>query len=168
MALAKQLLGHAVEGLWLSPPAQGALRGFHRDDLRRRVGGQRRRWASTTRSTILDSHLLVQLLPDLLARYDIDLELFVVPHPDQSADPHPQLRTPWAARDCRELARRFEVSIPEGPGQPGEAALKQATAILLQPRPLSERLEVARDRLGEALWSDDPARLSPWPPPGRR
>lgn len=104
------------------------------------------------------SHLMVQALRATEWEHT-QLEIYVVPEPSADTNPEPTLQAKWAKEDARRLARHFDLSLPEADGRVSDERVRRANAILLQPREVSEQLEVL-ERVGRALHAGDPHGLS--------
>ncbi len=138
-----------------------ALLGERTLSLRRKLDSIRNRTHRVTFYYQADdpySHVLAQLMPELVARYPIDLDAVVVPSPTAEANPEPELRTSFAARDARELARYYEIEFPAGAETPDASHVDLANRVLLHKRALPEQL-TAMQEVGDALWSGDQRRL---------
>lgn len=98
------------------------------------------------------SHLLVQLLPEFLRRYDVDLVCHLVSPPnDASAPDRPRLRA-YARQDAERLAHRLGLDFKDCGEQPSAARIKDANSALLIAIEGGDFLETAPP-LGHALWS---------------
>ena len=137
---------------YLGPRLQRTARGWR--GLARRLGGGTRRPTFYFQADDPHSYLLAQLLPELVARYPLDLEVVVVPAPAADVDPEPALRRDWAAKDAALLAQYFELDFPTQWTLPDENRLRRVDAVLLRDRPAAEQLQVCR-ALGAALWRGD-------------
>ena len=104
------------------------------------------------------SHLLVQVVADMVAQVPIDVELVVVPPPSLPFDPEPQLRLRYAMADAADIATRSLVDFPAEAASPTASRIALANGILLQERPFAEQIEVTRS-VGRAFWSAADAEL---------
>ncbi len=95
------------------------------------------------------SHFLLGVLAALRARFDLIIDLRVVPEPAGIYDPDPVRARQFALRDARELTRFFEIDLPEpGPRSPADVTAVQARLLglkntddaILEALKLSERL----------------------------
>jgi 2-hydroxychromene-2-carboxylate isomerase len=59
-----------------------------------------------------------------------------------------------AIRDAALLAESYGLSFPRDAEAPAEDRVRRAHAVLLEPRPREEQLQIAAE-LGEAVWRDD-------------
>lgn len=98
------------------------------------------------------SHLAAQALANLLARYDIVLQVHLVGPPAEWAAPERQRLEAYARLDAQRLARRAGLKYADPGAQPGAGSVRLANA----------RLAVAIDAgsfaaeapaIGEALWN---------------
>jgi len=103
------------------------------------------------------SHLLLQVLPRLVAVYDVTLRCITVPLPPREYFPRPDLVARHALRDAHDLARHHVLDF-EGHGQqPRDELTALASRRLLGvEHDALEYLALAR-RLGDALFSGDDA-----------
>lgn len=99
-------------------------------------------------------HLWLQLLPELVARYPIDLRIVVVPVPAADVDPEPALRAAFSWSDALDLSRYYELEFFERRAEISESRLRRAQAVLLVDRPIDEQLRVAR-AVSDALLGGD-------------
>ena len=99
------------------------------------------------------SHLLLQVLPRLIAVYDVTLRCITMPLPPRGHFPRPDLVVRHALRDARDLARHCELEF-DGNGQPPPDALTaMATRRLLAvEHDAFEYIALAR-QLGDALFA---------------
>src|SRR6202012_2625191 len=115
MSLRATVRTMAIAGL-----TSGAFR-----DLRRSIFAARRK-LSGKRATVhyfhqADdpySHLAAQLLQPLAQRYDIAVEPWLVPPPDDAAAPDRHRLDTYALRDAARLARRYRLQFPETAKRP--------------------------------------------------
>jgi hypothetical protein len=98
------------------------------------------------------------MLTPLLARYDIALEVYLVPPPDDAAAPERERLRAYSLRDATRLARAYRLDFPRDARLPSLETTMLATRRLaanLEPRAFAERVPV----VGE-FWSGgnlDPA-----------
>jgi len=114
------------------------------------------------------SYLLAQLALELGDRYRVAVAWTPVATPGADVEPEPELRLRYAVRDCRELARHYEVDFPsDGPDRPDQRAVARAEAMWAGADPLTTEAVV---EIGRALWSGDELALvraeSRWRPLG--
>ena len=100
------------------------------------------------------SHLAVQMLPRLRARYAAEIDICLVPPPEDSAAPDRERLRAYGVRDAVRLARS------RGLGFPADATLPQAEAVRRLEIVLADALRRGRfDEVayaaGSALWSGD-------------
>jgi len=100
------------------------------------------------------SHLLAQVLPEVVRDYRLEVSVIPVASPPIAAHPEPTMLTSHGLRDAVVLAEAYGLSFPERTEPALESCVQRAHAVLLKPRPTLEQLEVAI-RLGEAVWRDD-------------
>lgn len=101
------------------------------------------------------SHLLVQLLPALLANYRVALEIHLVPAPVSSAAPEQARLQAWSRRDAVLLAQQLRLQFPHDAAQPDAARLLQAQMVAWQALAGTDRLAQLQ-QIGAALWSGAP------------
>ncbi|MEL6662880.1 MAG: DsbA family protein [Pseudomonadota bacterium] len=97
------------------------------------------------------SHLLVQLLPEFMRRYDVELRCHVVSPPDDAAAPDRPRLEAYARQDAARLAPRLGLSFSDPGAQPDAARIAAAKAALLQANEHGEFLRAAPE-IGAALW----------------
>lgn len=100
------------------------------------------------------SHLAVQMLPRLRARYAAEITVFLVPPPEDSAAPDRERLRAYSVRDAIRLARS------RGLGFPADATLPTTEAVQRLQSVLADALEQRRFddvayAAGAALWSGD-------------
>jgi len=127
------------------------------------------------------SHLVAQILPRLLDRYDVVLEPRLVGPPPEDAAPERALLEAYARKDAADIAPGYGLDFPglvdpgagdAGSGDPhsGDAARIDApkpAAVALARRLLAGAIRAGRfaqwvGPVGEALWSGDVDRLEAW------
>lgn len=159
----KAAIGTAVSSVLTSP----ALRDGRRllASARRRLSGAAAQVHYFHQADDPYSHLLVQLLPRLLERYRIELQVHLVPAPEDSAAPDRVRLQGWSRSDAAQLAAHAGLDFTDRGGQP--LAERQATAEAL----LAAALEHGRfvhnaPRISEWLWAAQdelPLGLEPLP-----
>jgi 2-hydroxychromene-2-carboxylate isomerase len=130
-------------------------------DLRRQVFTARRR-LSGKRPTVhyfhqADdpySHLAAQLLRPLARRYDILIEPWLVPPPDDSAAPDRHRLETYALRDAARVARRYGLQFPEKASRPSPELRDAACAALVAALQSRKFCGVA-PVVGGALWNGE-------------
>jgi 2-hydroxychromene-2-carboxylate isomerase len=132
------------------------------------------------------SHLVAQILPRLLDRYDVVLEPRLVGPPPAEAAPERVLLEAWARKDAADIAPGYGLEFPgmggettrgsgSGASRTGEVGVGNAAKI---EAPKSAAVALARRLLagairagsfaqwagpvGEALWAGDVDRLEAW------
>ncbi|SDU18760.1 2-hydroxychromene-2-carboxylate isomerase [Pseudomonas pohangensis] len=159
----KAAIGTAISSVLTSP----ALRDGRRllASARRRLSGAAAQVHYFHQADDPYSHLLVQLLPRLLERYRIELQVHLVPAPEDSAAPDRVRLQCWSRSDAAQLAAHAGLDFTDRGGQP--LAERQATAEAL----LAAALEHGRfvhnaPRISEWLWAAQdelPLGLEPLP-----
>ena len=140
-------------------------------DLRRLLASRRRRLGGRSAEVhyfhqVDDpySHLLVQLLPALQARYRIELHVHLVPAPDDSAAPDRARLQAWSRRDAQLLAEQAGLDFADAGAQPEPARQRQAEGLLAAALQAGRFLELA-PLIGRWLWqqAEAPHDLQPLP-----
>ena len=124
----------------------------HRHALRRRLRGRRPTIRYFHQLDDPYSHLAVQMLSPLLARYDIALEIHLVPAPDDAAAPERERLRCYGLRDAVRLARTYGLEFPPAARLPAPETAMLATRRLaadLAPPSFAALAPV----VGAALWS---------------
>jgi 2-hydroxychromene-2-carboxylate isomerase len=142
-----------------------ALTSRWRRDLARSVRGLGRRLSG--RAPVIDyfhtpddpySHVAVQTLAALSARYGVTVRCHVAPPPEDSAAPEREKLAAYALRDAPVMAAEYGLSFPTDAKRPDPAltllAARALTAALAEDA-LPDRARV----IGEALWTGDRATL---------
>ena len=97
------------------------------------------------------SHLIVQVLPEFCARYEVELQVYVVsPPPDWAAPDRGRLED-YARKDAERLARRAGLAFSNPGKQPSDVQLAEANAALIMAVEDGVFLERAAD-IGRRLW----------------
>ncbi len=104
------------------------------------------------------SHLAAQVLPNLAARYDIDLVCHLVYGPQGRNLPEPELLPSLAQYDATLVAPEYGLTFPQNASLPSPALIDQAAAILAAQADTSFRESVVQ--IGEALWSGNAEELN--------
>lgn len=151
MGVKQKLRGLAVNAL-LSDSTQRAWKGLN--DVKRRVRGEPRSIELYYQPADPYSHLLVQVVPRLMERYQRDWQFRLSPPLAPDVDPDPVLRKKWALRDARELATRYDLSFPGGTDSPDPKPVQRANQIMLVKREFAVQLQAAFE-VGVALWTKD-------------
>ena len=98
------------------------------------------------------SCLVAQVLPQLIARYDIRLRCHLVSAPPNWAAPERERLQAWSRVDAQKLARRAGLAFIDADGQPSRSRLAQAEAALVASLE-GERFADEAGRISLALWS---------------
>lgn len=134
-------------------------------DSRRMLASLARRWRGGT--AVLHyfhqaddpyCHLLVQVLPGLLANYRVTLQVHLVPPPDPAAAPDRERLQAWSRHDAAQLACHLGLTFIDGGEQPlpGLLALaEQALTAAIDAPDVLMRAAI----IGAALWRGDEAAL---------
>ena len=101
------------------------------------------------------SHLAVQILPRLAARYRIKITPHLVSPPDDAAAPQRDLLLAYARRDAVRLARRYGLSLPQMHAQPQPERIAGANALLAGALAHPNFVATAVT-LGNQLWKREP------------
>lgn len=105
------------------------------------------------------SHLLLQVLPRIVAVYDVSLRCITMPLPPKEHFPRPDLVARHALRDARDLARHYELEFPAAEVPPSqELALLASRRLIAAENDALGYLTLAR-ALGDALFAGDTDRL---------
>lgn len=138
--------------------ASSALTSHAARDLRRTIFAARRRLSGGNPTVHYFhqtddpySHLAAQALGALAARYRVDLKVWLVPPPDDSAAPdRPRLQA-YALRDAAVLARKRGLQFPSGAQQPSSETVSAAQALLAAAA-TNGRFAATATEVGDALW----------------
>lgn len=101
------------------------------------------------------SHLVAQVLPTFLERYDVELSVNLVSLPPDWAAPDRDRLHLNSRRDAERLAQRAGLEFRDPGAQPSESALKAANGVLLDAVRSGAFVETAH-RVGQQLWSRQP------------
>lgn len=151
MSLRATMRTMAIAGL-----TSGAFRDLRRSIFaaRRKLSGKRPTVHYFHQADDPYSHLAAQLLRPLARRYDILIEPWLVPPPDDAAAPDRHRLEVYALRDAVRLARRYHLQFPANASRPSPELRDTACAALvaaLQSRKFSGLAPV----IGGALWSGE-------------
>jgi len=144
-----RLIGTVLNVYLSSRPAKHALY-----TTARWLRGGQRRARLYYRADDPYSHLLAQVAPRLASTYGLSIELVPVAQPGPAANPAPEQLLHHAIRDAALLAQSYGLSFPRDAEPPPEDRVRRAHAVLLEPRPAEETLQIAA-ALGEAVWRGD-------------
>ncbi|MFE8069649.1 DsbA family protein [Marinobacteraceae bacterium S3BR75-40.1] len=109
------------------------------------------------------SALLVQALPDLLERFDIELQFHTVLHLDPSMFPAPEMWRANAMHDAAHLAHLYDLPYEPQGWLDDEGAIEAATAALLEAEGNAERYLRTAHSLFSHFWVQPSARLGSLP-----
>lgn len=101
------------------------------------------------------SHLLLQMLPGLVAVYDVTLRCITVPLAPREHFPRPDLVARHAIRDAHDLARHCELDFTSNGQPPPEALTALASRRLLAAEHDAPSYLALARRLGDALFAGD-------------
>jgi 2-hydroxychromene-2-carboxylate isomerase len=99
------------------------------------------------------SALAAGILPQLIARYDIDVVPHVVGPPPDSAAPEREKLIAYSRKDARLLARHWNLVFDDLIGQPQEQSVELATRLLVAAVQDGTFIEAAGE-ISTCLWSD--------------
>jgi 2-hydroxychromene-2-carboxylate isomerase len=149
----------------ISPLLSGTLTHPRARRLRRGIAEQRRRLLRRPHRIryfhqVDDpySHLAAQVLGELLARYDVELEPHLVGAPPDDAAPERGLLEAFARRDAADVAPSYGLEFPTL-GDAPEAAASELASRLLAAAVVSGSFAEQAPRIGRALWAGDDAGL---------
>ena len=100
------------------------------------------------------SHLVAQILPTLLERYDIELVPHLVAPPPDWAAPDREKLISYSRLDAERLARKAGLSFTDPGQQPGDGRMKLAEAALARAMEAGSFAEAAVG-IGNWLWSGE-------------
>ena len=102
------------------------------------------------------SHLAVQALEQLLARYNVEFKCYLVGPPEGANSPEPELLMELSRYDATKIAPYYDLDFPDCAKMPDQCIVDSAKAILSV---LSDSDFVLHAKIiGQALWaSDQPA-----------
>ncbi len=152
MSLGRRIATEAVAGL-----SSRGLRDFRRRtaEVRRRLRGKAHEVHYFHEVADPYSHLAAQVLPSLVARYDVEL----VPHLVGEADSVPEraMLAAYARKDAADVAPAYGLEFPRDAGPPDVDLTRRATRLVAS---LSGDTFVTRAaQVGAALWSGDRGQL---------
>lgn len=145
-------------------PAVTARLFAHERLLAQRARAERRRQARREPHRVLVFHqvddpysaLLAQRLPQLLARYDIDLQPHVVDAPADDAAPERDRLVAYSRKDAALLARHWHLAFTDGGCQPAADAIARVQALLVAAIASGRFADLAH-RLSRSLWQSPSA-----------
>lgn len=100
------------------------------------------------------SHLMVQLLPDFVSRYDVELRVHITPPPPDWAAPDRERLDAYARKDAALVAIKAGLAYSDPGRQPSQGAILSASERLQQAVNAGTFLDAARE-VGERAWSAD-------------
>ena len=103
------------------------------------------------------SHLAAQVLQAFSNRYDIELVCHLVQGPQGDNSAEPELLLGLSRYDSFHVAKEYGLNFPQHESAPDQALVKLASSILAA-LDSPQFIEYAA-QVGDALWSDDEARL---------
>lgn len=160
----KAAIASTVTRLLTSPRARDARRGL--GALARRFGG---RPAVVHYFHQVDDpycQLVLQVLPELIARYDVGLALHLVAPPDASAAPDRERLQAWSRRDAGELAAALGLSFTDPGAQPSPPLTALANRVVTSAVAAAASPEsalAAATAAGAALWGGEQEALQRMP-----
>ncbi len=104
------------------------------------------------------SHLVAQVLPQLLARYAVELRCHLVSGPQGRNVAEPALLLQLSRYDAFHVAPEYNLEFPRQSGPPAPANVQQAAAILAA-QDTAGFIALAAD-VGRALWTEDAGALA--------
>ena len=149
-------IGPYVIGGLTSPRTRGVRRWLV--EQRRRLSGGRHRVLYFHQIDDPYSQLAAQVLPELLARYEVDLVPYLVGPPSDAAAPERQRLAEFGRRDAADVAPGYGLDFPAGAAAPATECV-ELTARMLVPAIAAGRFAELAPRAGTALWRGDRARL---------
>ena len=149
----KSIFMPAITSWWLSPSRQA----------RQRAAAERSRKARGERHTVHYFHqtddpysaLMVQCLPRLTERYDLDLQAHVVSPPSDAAAPDRDRLIAYSRKDAAWLAARYGLDFVDHGQQPDTAAVQRIRAQSVQALQEGQFFALGRDLLS-SLWKPAP------------
>ena len=148
----KAAISRAVTSAVTSKTSRDLARGAR--SLRRRLTGAR---PSVDYFHQIDdpySHLAAQLLAPLAERYALDLRLWLVPPPEDSAAPQRARLAAYALRDAPRVAREYGLAFPASAAPPDADAVQLAARALTAAR-ASGQWAGSLSPVSDALWTGD-------------
>lgn len=105
------------------------------------------------------SHLAVQMLPRLRARYGVAIDLYLAPPPEDSAAPDRERLRAYGLRDAARLARARGLGFPTHAKLPSDEDIRRLQVVLADSLERG-RFEDVASAAGAALWSGDTKTLA--------
>ncbi len=150
----KALIGRNLSALLTSRGLRDTRRALHA--FRRRLGGGKPVVHYFHQADDPYSHLAVQMLAPLAARYGIALDISLVAPPDEAAAPEYDLLKSYALRDAARVAREYGVEFPAGAARPEAREVARVNALLAAALRKGKFAELAVEA-GRALFAHDAA-----------
>lgn len=100
------------------------------------------------------SHLALEAIGPLIARYDIELRFHLTSQTDRWHAPEPELLTAYARRDCAAVAPYYGLDFPIDAKLPSRSAVSRVERLLAPLTGDPRFLEVAL-QAGHPLWQGD-------------
>ena len=146
-------IGKVLSKVLLSKNIRKLRRGFRA--IGRTFGGKRAEVLYFHQPDDPYSQLTAQILPELQARYDIDLKVMLVNQPDDDAAPERLALQVYSRRDAAKIAPYHDLKFAPAAQQPSDASLKLARRTLAA----SSNLVKVAAEIGDAYWRDNTDRL---------
>jgi len=150
-SLARRIAPRAIQAL-TSPRTQAARRWLV--EQRRRLRGEPHRILYFHQSDDPYSQLAAQVLPELLARYQVELVPHLVGPPSDAAAPERERLVAFARFDAADVAPGYGLAFPSGAPAPTPECVELASRTLAATIPAGSFAAHA-GRVGAALWSGD-------------
>jgi 2-hydroxychromene-2-carboxylate isomerase len=148
-SLARRIAPRVVQTL-TSPRTRAARRWLA--EQRRRLGGERHRVLYFHQVDDPYGQLAAQALPELVARYDVELVPHLVGPPSDAAAPERERLAAFARRDAADVAAGYGLAFPAGAPAPTPECVELASRTLAAAIAAGSFAAHAT-RVGEALWS---------------
>jgi len=142
-----------ISSLILSNRVQSARRSLKA--MSRRMGGAKAELLYFHQPDDPYSHLAAQVLSDLQARYDVDLQIKLVDPPLEDVAPEREALQNYGRRDAASIAPYHELSFIDIGRQPSASSYQSARRALAA----SSNLAQAAIEIGKAFWADDTTAL---------
>ena len=146
-------IGKLFSGILLSSSLKGLRRGLRR--TKRKLSGRNAEVLYFHQPDDPYSHLTAQVLSELQARYDIDLQIYLVDEPADEMAPEREALRAYSRRDAAKIAPFHGLAFADLGAQPSEASLAFARRNLAS----SSNLAVAAAEIGKAFWADNTDKL---------
>ena len=150
-SLARRIAPRVIEGM-TSPRTRAARRWL--TERRRRLAGEPHRVLYFHQVDDPYSQLAAQVLPELVARYDVTLVPHLVGPPSDAAAPERERLAAFARRDAADVAPGYGLAFPQGAKEPTPECVELAERTL-GPALAGGSFAALAGRVGEALWSGD-------------